>query len=222
MPAESFEIQRNKHDDVTKPKVFSRFKKLVTQGKVSGLWLGLTCASFSRARRGRPDYSGWPPPLRGDDPAHIWGLKGLSKADQDRVSLGNKLVLHSLRYIKLCVKHGVPCFLENPLTSRLWLVPPLQCLIRRCSTVLTFDHCQYGSPYRKPTKVLCWNIDASGLDCRCSPCEGLCSYSKQKHVQLSGSSKGEFRTAWGSPYPLAFAEAVVRRIKSQISGCSEK
>ena len=27
---------------------------------------------------------------------------------------------------------------------------------------------------------------------------GTCSTTGQKHVQLSGSSKGEFRTAWGS------------------------
>jgi len=146
----------------------------------------------------------------------------LSQADQDRVSLGNKLVLQSIKYIKLCVKHQVPCFLENPLTSRLWLVPQLQELINQSSTLLTFDHCQYGSPYRKPTKVVCWNIDTSELSVRCSPCSGLCSYSKQKHIQLSGSSKGEFRTAWGSPYPLAFVEAVVQRIKSRLFDSSVK
>ena len=41
-------------------------------------WIALTCAS--RARRGKPDLSGWPTPLRGGTGKELFGLQNSSTA----------------------------------------------------------------------------------------------------------------------------------------------
>ena len=60
----------------------------VRTGKVLGLFVGLDCRTWSRARRGKPPLPGkprrgWPLPLRSDD--HLWGLPGLQGADLRKV-----------------------------------------------------------------------------------------------------------------------------------------
>lgn len=80
-------------------------------GSVLGVWLGITCASFSLARRGNPNYSGWPPPLRSSDEVGIWGLPYRSDKDDLRVLLGSKLASRAAKIIKLCCDFGVPVFL---------------------------------------------------------------------------------------------------------------
>jgi hypothetical protein len=45
------------------------------------------------------------------------------------------------------------CCLENPLTSWMWSAPPLQLLSLKGHLSIT-DYCQFGTPWRKSTKVL--------------------------------------------------------------------
>ena len=168
----------------------------------------MTCASFSRARRGKADYSGWPPPLRDDTPSGIYGLLGLNAADRNRVRIGNLLADTVCKFIDLCIEFKVPIVIENPLTSRLWLYPPFASRMQSGCQLVVFDHCQFGSEYRKPTQLACWNVDLSHLARRCCPREGSCDQTCKPHVILSGASKGEFKTSWGSPYPLGFATAI--------------
>jgi len=124
VPAESFEISRSLFEDITSAQFIRNFTTRINTG-ILAVWIGITCASYSRARRGNPDYSGWPPPLRSDDSKGIWGLPGLSVKDADRVRLGNRLVKRCIQVISICAKHGIPVFLENPRNSRIWLIPPL-------------------------------------------------------------------------------------------------
>jgi hypothetical protein len=107
-----------------------------------------------------------PGSLRADAAPGIYGLDNLSQKDQDRVQLGNKLVLWSIRLLKCCIKHRVPVVIENPRSSRLRLLPPLQVLLN-FAQLDTFDACQYWAPCRKVTQLAAWNFDVSSLSKRC-------------------------------------------------------
>jgi hypothetical protein len=209
----SFEITRNALEDVACERVFHNFRLLLEKNLVAMLWLGITCASWSRARRGNPNYTGYPPPLRGDSSELIWGVSGLNEKDQTRVDLGNKLALKTVRYVKLCMQFGVPCVIENPALSRLWLFPPLLNVLKLANFV-DFDHCQYGSAFRKPTKLACWNIDLGRLAKKCHCSKGICSKTQRPHIVLTGSNGKGFLTAQGSMYPQAFACEVMKEVKT--------
>ena len=217
IPSESFEIQRNKLESICSGHFWRSFSRRIQEKGISGIWNGITCASFCRARRGNPDYSGWPPPLR-DDQEGIYGLKGLSDKDQHRVFLGNQLALVTARMIRVCMKHGVPFFLENPKTSRLWIFPPIKKLVASCSQIVVFDHCQYGGETRKSTQIAIWGCKVEGLDSRCSYKNGVCSQRGRAHTILTGidHTSKEFRTAAGAAYPFAFCQKFAESFKTHL------
>ena len=168
----------------------------------------MTCASFSLARRGKPDYSGWPPPLRASDKSGIWGLGGLNQKDQRRVRLGNRLGVRVGWVIRTCRRYDIPVFLENPARSRLWMFPPIARLLSHCTQNDYFDHCQYGSSHKKSTRVAVWNFESQMPFEKCCGKRGLCSKTGAKHEPLSGidPESHEFRTARASAYPVGFAK----------------
>ena len=207
VPSESFEIVRDKHEDICSGNFLVALKHRVSIRKLLGVWLGITCASFSLARRGNPDYSGWPPPLRSSDSVGIWGLPNLNAKDRERVRLGNKLAKRAATIIRICIAAKIPVFLENPANSRLWIFPPISHLLHQASQVSVFHQCQYNSPYKKPTKLAMWNFQSEKLALQCTG-TSACSCSGVPHSQLSGIDPvtKEFRTAQASAYPWRFAE----------------
>eukprot|EP00972_Heterocapsa_arctica_P056821 8387702-Heterocapsa_arctica.AAC.1 len=72
---------------------------MIKSGLLSIFWIGIVCASWSRARRA-PVWSSWPSPLRGDTPDLLFGLTGLSAKDQQRVKEGNAQVRWLIRILK--------------------------------------------------------------------------------------------------------------------------
>ena len=56
--------------------------------------------------------------------------------------------------IRLAIRYRVPITIENPLTSRLWISPPIAKEVSRATSVITFDACQYGIHPGK--RVLSW------------------------------------------------------------------
>ncbi|CAK0819030.1 unnamed protein product [Prorocentrum cordatum] len=81
--------------------------------------------AWSRARKN--DGMG-PPPLRDD--VRAYGLEHLAAADAEKVSVANRLLANVLRLLVAAVEAAVPASLENPLSSRLWLVPEMLDLAR--------------------------------------------------------------------------------------------
>lgn len=54
---------------------------------------------------------------------------------------------------------------------------------RRSTTGLVLDFCQYGTPWKKPTSLLCFNIDSQDLQRlqrRCRGTSGVCSRSQDR------------------------------------------
>ena len=217
VPAESFEITRSVVEDIMSTANTSSIRNRIKRRRVSGIWIGITCASWSRARRGNPNKRGFPPPLRDDTVQGIWGLVNVSDKDQDRIWLGNKLALWTASIIRLAIRHRVPITIENPMTSRLWIFPPIAKEVSRATSVITFDACQYGTPWKKSTKLASWNIDLSPLEKRCHRSANWCSATGVPHVKLEGvDDKGEFWTAKASPYPLPFCRAYAHLLSKDV------
>ena len=100
----------------------------------------MPCTSFSQARKN--DGIG-PGPLRSYD--FIWGLPGLSVADQSRVRTGNMLLQFSIRILELCEHLGIPYALENPYSSYAWHTPTIVKFIRQYQPFVEhLDFCQFG------------------------------------------------------------------------------
>lgn len=219
IPSESYEITRDKHEDICSGNFLVSLKKRISLKHVLGIWLGITCASFSLARRGKPDYSGWPPPLRSSDSVGIWGLPNLNARDRERVRLGNRLAQRAAAIIRLCVAAKIPVFLENPANSRLWIFPPISNLICHASQISVFHQCQYDSPYKKPTKLVMWNFTSQPLALQCTG-SSACSRTRLPHEQLSGIDPvtKEFRTAQASAYPWRFAEIFANEMRGLVPG----
>ena len=66
----SFEVTRD-NEDVLLPANTTRLLEDMKSGRLLAGWSGIPCASWSLARRGPADYSGYPPPLRDSTPAGI-------------------------------------------------------------------------------------------------------------------------------------------------------
>ena len=177
---------------------------LIQLGVVVGIWMGTPCTSWSRARRN--DGKG-PPPLRSDE--QPWGLPDLSDKDQARVKKGNNHLLFSLRVFRLCHRMGIPVTIENPSTSRMWLVKQMKRLMALPDVKwLITDYCQDGKPWRKRTGLLSSGVDLSSAVRKCDSKKGVCSFSGHKHVQLVGQCKGQFMTLAAQPYPMGLCRRV--------------
>ena len=217
--SESFEISRNPLEDVLSRHVKSRLRQLIRHRHLRLLWIGIPCGSFSRARRGRKGGGGWPPPLRGDSPPDIFGLPDLSEKDQQRVLIGNRLANEMCVLIKLCIRCKVPVVIENPSSSRLFLFPALRKLMGSCSGNIVFHQCQYGTCFKKPTRLVAWNCDISPLCKVCTGSAKSCSLSMLPHTPLVGTKGKEgFWTAIASAYPEAFCRRVASLLSDGKSG----
>ena len=141
------------------------------------------------------------------------GLSDLSDVDRLKVKKANFQLRSSVRIIRKCIEFGVPGYLENPRTSRVWLTPHIKRLISSKKAVFVdFDQCQYNTPHRKPTRLLVWGVEAGELNFdRCKGSGGLCSKTGKHHIILEGASKGgdgkwAFRTSASQQYTAALGE----------------
>ena len=168
-------------------------------GKVRAGHLGTPCNSFSRAR----DRPGGPPRLRSDE--HPMGLPGLAEHLYHKVWQGNVLMRFSCWVLRLAISLHIPFTMENPHRSRLWICPPVLQILRRRVVVWKEIHfCAFGTPWKKPTRVLGVHLSLDILGwCKCvSSKRGICNFSGKPHVPLVGQdSQGQWRTKLAEPYP---------------------
>ena len=175
-------------------------KALICAELLSGVLMGLDCASWSQARMRNP-IRHW---HKG-----IWGLRGISERDKARVREGNRQARWCARIFERLAGSGVPVAIENPASSLLWFAPPFRRLLERFSWV-DVDMCSCGTPYRKRTRFLVANWDTEPLKgLRCVGRRGVCSFSGLQHVELVGGSN----TRPAAAYPPALARALARGLR---------
>ena len=169
-------------------------------GRIKGGHLGLPCNSFTRARDNPPG----PPPLRSNQ--HVLGLPNLSPKDQIKVDIGNCLMKFAVLVLNISLLLHVPMTLENPRTSRLWLCPQIQKLLRRKHVlVVHVEFCMFGTAWKKPTSFLgVWITFDPLTPFRCIGCKrGVCARTGKPHIPLAGlSQNGMWMTKLAEPYPL--------------------
>ena len=181
-----WDINRGPDYDLTSRKNQQLLRGWVSAGLVWGFHLDPPCASFSIARSGRPG------PLR--SAAHPAGLPNLSATDQTKVEIGNVLANFSCSLLLVGRRMGVPCALENPQTSRLWLLPCFRALNELPDQSAALTHfCMHGVPWKKATTFIGFNINLLpvGAFQRRSSRRGVCARTQRPHLHLRGTSANE-------------------------------
>eukprot|EP00438_Fugacium_kawagutii_P003851 Skav230672 [mRNA] locus=scaffold2185:329965:335309:- [translate_table: standard] len=186
--------------DLLQPANQKKILNWIMSGQVRGGHLGTPCHSFSRAR----DRPGGPPRLRSDQ--HPMGLTGLRDCDQRKVTEGNKLMRFSTSVLLAAIQLHIPFTLENPRNSRLWLCGSVRNVMRRrATTQVDVTFCAFGTPWKKPTKILGVHVDLGILQpftCHCSK-RGICGHTGKPHIPLMGlHPSGAWMTKIAEPYPL--------------------
>lgn len=209
-----WELLHGPSGDLTKPAVLSKIRSDISNRKIVAAMLAPPCSSFSPARDRTSVIR---------DRNHPWGLPNISSIkDQEKVRVGNQCLRSTLRIIGWLDKMGVPWVLENPHSSKMWFVEELITLQNSPHThVIVTDFCQFGTRWRKRTRLLCGNLqwdDAARCQRTCLG-HGICSRTNKPHFQLTGSNKHNIPwTRVAQPYPsqlchsLAFALTAPARI----------
>ena len=210
MLAEVYEvvIQHGPQFDLTH-KRFQRFvRSLLLSGKVVAVWIGTPCFSWSRLRQ---DDGKGPLPVRNDSESQLYGLPGLSSADQARVRAGNTLMRFSASIAEICLSLRIPFCIENPWTSRIWLTRQFRSLLKSSHVHFSYtDFCGDLQAWRKRTGLLFGFVDLYPCLKQCSTRQGLCSFSNCKHLQLIGQRQGEFLTKLAEPYPRPLCKRIAK------------
>lgn len=211
IPIFEIDFKHGSQYDLCSPSLQRFIRGLIRSRIVCAVWLGTPCNSFSRAR----DIPGTGPgPLRSD--SHIYGLPHLTGKDLLKVRIGNRMARFSIGILQLCDSMHVPAAMENPHTSRLWLLPGVQQLsVRKSFETSVVDYCSFGMDWRKRTRLLSCHV--SFRMCFV-PCTGrkTCSFSGRPHVQLRGTTKGVFKTLIAEPYPRGMCKLLVQRFRAVI------
>lgn len=182
--------------------------------RVTFLWLGMPCTSFSRARK----WDGLGPgPLR--DSNNLFGFNWLTADDARKVRTGNNLLRITIRFLETCEKYHIPYALENPRSSYAWDMPIMKRFIATYKPQLIhLDFCQYGEEWRKPTTIMgnFWTLPAVSRICTSK--KGICSRTHRPHFALSGTDENNvFWTLRAQPYPRALCREVAATVAQNMA-----
>ena len=196
--AKEWEIDRGLQYDLTSKAVRKVIIKDIKRCRLLAAMMAPPCTTFSIARdRTKVIRSR----------AYPWGLPAdqLTPAELEKVEEGNRCFEAAFELIHHLNRHRIPWILENPATSKCWFLKPIQdLLLDPACTLITLDFCQFGTPWRKATSLLCGNLDSQDLQRlqrRCRGTAGVCSRTQKRHWQLSGTHKGVNMTKLAQPYP---------------------
>jgi hypothetical protein len=207
---QAWDIIDSPHGDILLTRNRKTLEAMLRSGSVLLLFAGLPCRSWSIARK--HDGVG-PPPLR-DDHRFLWGLPNLNETDQVKGLLGDQLWLVTFRLICLAASLGLPCIIENPKSSRVWMPKQMGDLMRRsCARFAEAHCCQYQKPWKKLTFFVCINMPQlpESLKMRTGSA-GFCSASLQPHLPLQGrDASGNWWTRRAQAYPHALCQSLAQQ-----------
>ena len=199
--------------DVTQPSVRKWICDLLRSGCCIGLWIAIPCTTLSRARdRNRLTR------VRGNEGRDLFGLPDLNPEQRGQVTSANRIINFCVALCRLANSLSISWYIENPRTSKLWLLP---CIVDlqtpRTTYFLGVDFCQYGTPWKKATRILVSrHDDLAELSRRCAFSNPgyLCSNTGKRHICLSGfDATGLAFTKRAEPYPLPLCRAIAAAVK---------
>jgi hypothetical protein len=98
------------------------------------------------------------------------------------VRLRNTLAQHTFEVARECVANSVPVTIENPKASIMWGTAACTSFEAAAATHhILLDYCQYGTLYRKSTRLLIAAADNTFLAALSRRCCGT-----HEHINLSG------------------------------------
>ena len=202
--AREYDIEHGPQEDLTDERVLRPLERDLRAGRAMGLMLGTPCTTFSRARDRTAVIR---------DRFFPWGKPGVSDKDAAKLKVGNACLRASLKLIRCALKGKVPFIMENPWSSKIWLVPEVQELLKLPQVhFVRADFCCFGTPWKKPTGFMCGNLDWSDLqvlDRQCCGTPPLCGRTGSAHFQLTGSGPGGVPwTRIAQPYPRQLCAAL--------------
>ena len=167
-------------------------------------------ASWRLARHG-PAHRSWGP-IR--DNNHLYGLPNISEGDKVKIRTGNATMFSTARVVRQCIRCRIPCFLENPAGSMLWLAPPILKVCQHAAHVTHItDFCQHGARWRKRTRISTWFAQSNPIfNKTCSGRNHMCSASNRHHIILKGADpvSKQLWTHLAQPYPVRFCKAAAK------------
>ena len=179
---------------------------IIALGIVFFLHCGTPCNTFTSARKD----DGGPPPLRSAEAP--MGLCNLTESDQLLVFLGNLFLVRTVEACALVFDLGGDFSIENPLLSLMWqteLIAQLTCHCR--AFALDLDQCAFGTPWKKPTRLLC---STDLLDAVAVPCPGHSSHEPLKgRVWDAAQQRYVFQTKKAQVYPLALCATIAQAVR---------
>ena len=115
-----------------------------------------------------------------------YGLPDLEGRDLETVRICSFQIRQAVRLIKFSMVSGRSGYIENPATSRAWLVVA-KMLSREIasgkSRAVVFDMCDYGTVFKKATRLLVWGKFGHRVELRrCCGKRGLCGHSGVPHL----------------------------------------
>ena len=171
--------------DLRQAQLFMFLVKLCEAGRVGMLWIAPPCTTFSLARcpKLRSMHEPW-----GFDPLDLETCEG-------NLHMHQALALFTLQLLK-----GNEAIVETPWGAFSRHLPWWKASVLRGCEVRV-DQCRFGTPYMKPTALLCSSKQLAplGRRCRC----------RSAHERLEGA-----RTAQAAAYPLAFCQEVAKVIEA--------
>ena len=190
------------HLDLCNAKDQTLLCTLIRKLRPAMIWLAPPCGTASKAKDIPAfDHQGNPIslPLRSRDFPD--GLPDLPPHQQSRVLAANTLYSLVAKIICLCEDLRIPCVLENPGNSYMWLTSPLQSLPAFPS--VTLHNCMYGGARPKLTQLLFHGLDLSSLHLLCD--------NTHQHLpwKVNGPYGPEFQTAVERAYPVGLCKAVL-------------
>jgi hypothetical protein len=206
----AFDTIFDKRFDLNNPEVQGVVLSWVDSGLVWGVWLGTDCTTWSTASYSKGE--GWLNSYR--TKSNLWGpLDQLSPKAKQAVLEGNQHATFSLNVLKHITDQPLAvAAMENPAGSVIWRLPCMVHFEKTNKRVFhtTCDYCQYGKPWRKPTKFLWVSTKRSLAPCKtCGAKKGLCSRTRKPHVKLGhGRCDPKTRkqlTKLAEPYPRPLA-----------------
>ena len=170
------------------PTVRAEVEGLIAEGAVLAMGAGPVCSSFSTAIT---------PPVRSKE----WptGIPTMRPTMRDKVKLGNSMATWVSRLVRLCKRHDVRFWVENPRSSWLWRLRCWRKLVQEHGGWIC-DYCRFGTPWRKST-FFCTDLELASVrtQCRCG----------KRHLQLRGAPPGGVCwTRIAEPYPEGVAECL--------------
>ena len=110
-----------------------------------------------------------------------------------------------------------PFVIENPVRSRLWLLPAAKRLQRMRGVQQTVtEFCMYAKSFRKSTLFVSWGLNMSHIAShRClHGRRGCCARTGKRHTQLAGmNSAGQWMTKIAEPYPHKLCVLLARAFR---------